>query len=47
MGVPFSHEFGLRANPALGSLVIAAVLTVATHNYKRADALGRGTWLTG
>jgi class 3 adenylate cyclase len=41
MGVPFSHDFGLRANPALGSLVIAAVLSIATQNYKRADALGR------
>ena len=41
MGIPFSHEFGTRANPALGSLVILAVLLVATHNYRWANAFGR------
>ena len=41
MGIPFSHELGTRANPAVGSLLIAAVLLVATHNYRRANALGR------
>jgi len=41
MGIPFSHELGTRANPALGGLVIAAILMVATRNYRRASALGR------
>ncbi len=41
LDVPFSIEFGTRANPAIGSLVIAAILVLATRNYKRAGALGR------
>jgi class 3 adenylate cyclase len=41
MGIPFSHEFGTRANPAVGILLIAAVLLIATRNYRWANALGR------
>jgi class 3 adenylate cyclase len=41
MGIPFSHELGTRANPGIGSLVVVAVLLVATRNYRWADALGR------
>lgn len=41
MGVPCSIEVGTRANPAIGSLVIAAILVIATRNYARAGALGR------
>jgi class 3 adenylate cyclase len=41
MGVPFPHELGMRANPGIGSLVVVAVLGVATRNYRCADALGR------
>lgn len=41
LGIPFSHEFGTRANPAIGILVILAVLLVATRNYRRASAFGR------
>jgi class 3 adenylate cyclase len=41
LGVPFPSEWGLRANPALGSLVITAVLVVATRNYALAGPAGR------
>ena len=39
--VPFPVEFGTLANPAMGAGVGAALLFVATRNYRRADALGR------
>jgi class 3 adenylate cyclase len=38
---PFSLEFGARANPAMGAVLLASVLVVATRNYRRAGALGR------
>jgi class 3 adenylate cyclase len=41
MGIPLSHELGTRANPAIGSLVVVAILAVATRNYRCADAIGR------
>jgi class 3 adenylate cyclase len=41
MGIPFSHELGMRANPGIGSLVLVTLLLVATRNYRCADAFGR------
>jgi class 3 adenylate cyclase len=41
MGVPFPVEFAIRANPILGSVVIAAFLVVATRNYQLAPPAGR------
>jgi class 3 adenylate cyclase len=41
MSVPFSTEFAARANPAIASLVIVAVLVVMTRNYRLAGPAGR------
>jgi class 3 adenylate cyclase len=41
MGVPFPTAFAMRANPAVGSLVLASMLVVATRNYALAGPLGR------
>jgi len=40
-GLPFSVDIGTRANPLVGSLVIATILVLATRNYRRAGALGQ------
>jgi class 3 adenylate cyclase len=41
MGIPFSHELGIRLNPVLGTLVLLVVMAIEARNYRRADALGR------
>ena len=40
-GVPFPTQLGIRANPIIGSLALAAILVVITRNYARADQAGR------
>jgi class 3 adenylate cyclase len=41
MDAPLPGAFAERANPAIGALVIAALLIVVTRNYRLADPAGR------
>jgi class 3 adenylate cyclase len=41
MDTPFPGAFAVHANPAIGGLVIAALLVVATRNYRLAGPAGR------
>lgn len=41
MNWPFPGRYGVHANPAIGGLVIASLLVVATRNYRLAGPAGR------